>query len=115
MRSRAELLKDLVLLQGNIESLEIGLSKFAWDSETPLYSISIDDFIFVLKRSLNDEIDFKTLIIWANVLECRDDLEFEKEELQEWVFELANPEINGKITKERLQEIVNILQEQSLI
>jgi hypothetical protein len=113
MRSRTELLKDLVLLQGNIGSLENDLSNFPWDSEMPLYSISIEDFIYVLKRSLNDDIDFDTLISWANAIECRDDLGFKNEALQEFIFELANPEINGEITKERLQEIVNELQEQS--
>jgi hypothetical protein len=35
--------------------------------------------------------------------------------MQEIIFELANPEINGEITKERLQDITNELQEQSPI
>lgn len=50
MRSRAEMLKDLVWLQGNLDILEKELSNFGWDSETPLYSISNDDFINVLKK-----------------------------------------------------------------
>lgn len=50
MRSRAEMLKYLVLLQGNLDILEKELSSFGWDSETPLYSISNDDFINVLKK-----------------------------------------------------------------
>lgn len=113
MRSRTEVLRDLVLLQGNIDSLENELSKFSWDSDLPLYSISSEDFIFVLKRIINDEISFDALINWANALECRDDLEFKNEAIQEIIFELANPEINGDATKERLQEIVNELHEQS--
>jgi hypothetical protein len=115
MRGRAEILKDLVLLQGNLEILEKELSKFAWDSEMPLYLISIEDFTCVLKKSLNGEVDFETLTNWANAIECRDDLEFKNEEMQEIVFELANPEIDGDITKERLQEIIQKIQEQSPI
>ena len=61
MRSRAAILKDLVLLQGNIESLENELSKFSWDIDLPLYSINSEDFIFVLKRIINDEISFDAL------------------------------------------------------
>ena len=110
MRSRAEILKDLVLLQGNIEILEKELSNYPWDIEMPLLTISIEDFTYVLKRSLNDEVDFETLTSWANAIECRDDLEFKNEEVQEVVFELANPEINGDITKERLQEIITVIQ-----
>ncbi|PKP20331.1 MAG: hypothetical protein CVU05_09345 [Bacteroidetes bacterium HGW-Bacteroidetes-21] len=109
MRNRTEILKNLVLLQDNIENLKIELSKFVWDSELPLYSISIEDFTSVLKRCINNEIDFKILTSWANAIECRDDIEFKNEVLQEIVFEIANPEINGNITKERLQEIVNKL------
>lgn len=112
MRSRIDILKDLVLLQGNIVSLEKNLSEFAWDNEMPLYLISIDDFIHVLRKSINAEIGFETLISWANALECRDDLGFENEAIQEILFELASPEINGEITKERLQDIVNELKEQ---
>ena len=115
MKSRADLLKDLVTLQGNIESLEKDLSKFIWDSEISLYSISVEDFNYVLKKSLNDEIDFETLTSWANALECRDDLGFNNEAMQEFIFELANPEINGEITKERLQKIIIELQKQSPI
>ncbi|UTA66456.1 hypothetical protein [Emticicia sp. 21SJ11W-3] len=111
MKSRVDFLKDLVLLRNNIESLEKDLYLFAWDSEMPFYPISIEDFTCVLKRGINDEIDFETLIRWANALECRDDLEFNNEAMQEFVFELPNPEINGKITKERLQEVVYKLQE----
>ena len=110
MRSRKEILKDLVLLQGSIEVLEKELSQYPWDIEKPLLKISIDDFTYVLKRSLNGEVNFETLTSWANAIECRDDLELVKEKMQEIIFELANPEINGEITKERLSEIITELE-----
>lgn len=111
MRNRIEILKDLVLLQGNIEVLEKELSQYPWDIEKPLFKISTEDLSNLLKRSINDEINFETLTNWANVIECRDDIEFANEKMQETIFELASPEINGEITKERLQEIVNKLKE----
>lgn len=46
---------------------------------------------------------------WANAIEFRDDIDFENEEIKEFVFELANPEINGVITIERLLEIIDSL------
>ncbi len=106
MRNRKEILRDLVLLQGSIEVLQKELSQYSWDIEKPILKINVKDFSNVLKRSINNEIDFETLTNWANALECRDDLEFENEEMQEVIFELANPEINGEITKERLSEII---------
>jgi len=106
MRSRKEILKDLVLLQGNIEVLQKELSQYPWDIEDALLKISTEDFAIILKKSINNEIDFETLTSWANAIECRDDLEFTNEKMQEIIFELANPEINGKITKDRLNEII---------
>lgn len=109
MRSRKEILKDLVLLQGSIEVLEKELSQYPWDTEAPLLNVSENDFIDVLQRYIDNEIDFQILSNWANAIECRDDLEFTNEEMQEIIFELANPEINGEITKERLSEIITVL------
>ncbi len=106
MRNRSEILKELILLHGNIENLEKELSQFPWDIENPLLKISIEDFVNVIKRSLSYEIDFETLTNWANVIECREDLDFANETMKEIIFELANPEINGEITKKRLQEII---------
>lgn len=110
MRERKEILKDLVLLQGSIEALEKELSQYPWDIEKPLLKISVKDFTYVLKRCLNDEVNFETIINWANTIECRYDLEFAKKEMQEVIFELANPEINGEVTKERLIEIITELE-----
>lgn len=106
MRSRKEILSDLIFLQGSIEVLQKELAQYSWDIETPVLKINVEDFSNILKRSINNEIDFETLTNWANALECRDDLEFENEEMQEVIFELVNPEINGEITKERLNEII---------
>jgi len=109
MRSRKEILKDLVLLRGSIEFLEKELSQYSWDMKAPLLSVSANDFIDVLQRGIDNEIDFQIVSNWANAIECRDDLEFANEEMQEIIFELANPEINGEITKERLSEIITLL------
>lgn len=111
MRNRKEILKDLVLLHGSIEVLEKELYQYPWDIETPLLKVSKSDFTSVLKKGIDNEIDFETLTNWANTIECRDDLDFASKEMQEIIFELASPEINGEITKERLQEIVNGLRE----
>ncbi len=110
MRNRTEILKELVLLQGNIEVLEKELSQYPWDIEKALFKINAEIFLSVLKRNINNEIDLETITNWANAIECRDDIEFANDELQEIVFELANPEINGEITKKRLSEIIALLE-----
>lgn len=110
MRSRIEILKALALLQGNIEGLKKELSQYSWDIEEPLFEIKIEDIVNVLKRCLDNEIDFEILTSWADAIEYRDDLDFTNEEIKEVIFELANPEINGEITKDRLNQIISELE-----
>jgi|SRR5688572_29158397 hypothetical protein len=109
MRNRKDILKDLVCLNGNLATLQDELSQYPWDAKAPSLIISKNDFYTVFKRCIEGEINFEDLVNWANTIECRDDLDFEVEEMQEIIFELANPEINGEITKERLNEIVKEL------
>ena len=113
MRNRKDILIDLVFLKANLSELQNELAQYSWDIEEPILVISKQDFTNVLQRCIECEITFDDLTNWANAIECRDDLDFESEEMQEIVFELSSPEINGEITKERLQEMVNELQEQS--
>lgn len=112
MRNRKDILTDLILFKVDLSELQNELSQYSWDIEEPILIISKQDFTNVLNRCIENEITFDDLVSWANVIECRDDLDFEVEEMQEIVFELASPEINGEITKERLREIINELQEQ---
>lgn len=109
MRNRKDILTDLVFFKADLSELQNELSQYSWDIEEPILMISKQDFTNIFKKCINNEISFETLVSWANAIECRDDLDFEVEEMQEIVFELANPEINGEIRKERLQEIINEL------
>jgi hypothetical protein len=62
-----------------------------------------------LTQCINKIITYQDLEDWASTIECRDDLDFENKELQEVIFELASPEINGPMTKLRLQNVVHNL------
>lgn len=110
MRNRKDILTDLFFFKVNLSELKIELSQYSWDIEERILIISKQDFSNVLKRGIENEIAFEDIVSWANAIECRDDIGFEVEEIQEVVFELANPEINGEITKERLSEIITELE-----
>lgn len=105
MRTRLEILKDLVHLNKNLLDLQTELSQFSWDLEKPIFLISKDHICNVLQKHISD-LSYKELEDWANLIECRDDLGFESDPLKEIIFELANPEINGEITQERLKEMI---------
>lgn len=111
MRERVQILADLVSLKGNLFELQRELSLYPWDSEEPLIQIRKTDLSNVIIRCIKSEITFEDLENWANTIECRDDLDFEVEEVKEFIFELANPILNGAITEERIKEILNELSE----
>ncbi|MBS9462158.1 hypothetical protein KIM67_07030 [Flagellimonas sp. 389] len=106
MRNRKEVLKDLVLLRGKIEDLSMELKKYPWDSEAPILKFKRKDLIHVVKKFIDYHISFDTLTNWANALECREDLEFESDDVKEIIFKLANPEINIVTTKIKLEEFI---------
>lgn len=107
MRARVEVLKDLVTLKSDSSQLEKELAQYPWDMEEPLLILRKQDIIAVVQRCINNEILFKDLNDWANVIELRDDIGFEDEEVKQLIFELANPEINGVLTLEGLKTIIN--------
>lgn len=107
MRTRIEILNDLVTLKSDCRQLEKELAQYPWDMDDPLLILQKQDVIAVVHRCINKEISFKDLNDWADVIELRDDIDFEDEEVKQLIFELANPEINGELTFERLKSIIN--------
>lgn len=115
MRTRKEILEDIVSMNGDLCCLENEISSFPWDSEEELIEINSLILSTTIKEYLKDKIELGTLTKWANVIECRDDIGFENEYHQEIIFELANPEINGEITKDSLEEILLNLENQASV
>lgn len=99
----------LVLLKDSLEWLEHELSTFPWDCENALVTVSRKNLVEILTRRVEMEIDDNTIIRWANALECREDLNFEDTLVEEIIFELANPEINGVTTNQRVLEMIDEL------
>ncbi len=110
MKKRKQILVDLFNLKGNLNELQYELSKYPWDSETPLILVKKINFVNSLLKFLNNDLLFLEVEFWANIIECRDDIEFESEDIKEYIFELANPYLYGEITKEKLIEIIQNIQ-----
>lgn len=109
MKKRIDLLRNLVGFESNLDNIKEDLAVYSWDSEQPLLNMSKADFSKILDLSISNKISLDDLVHWANLIENREDLGFETEELQEFIFELANPEINGDITKERLMKMLELI------
>ena len=103
------ILLDLVHFKNNIDTLKNMLSQIGFDSETELVSMSRDDIVEILQRSLDKKISFLELEEWANLIECREDIGFEDEKTQEMIFKLANPYLYGKLDEKQVLSYLNEL------
>ena len=103
---RAEVLKGLAEFQTSYDSLLNELQTFGWDwEEEPLLVLKPRHVISALNRFLGGSISAAQLEDWANIFEVRDDVQFETKALQDFIFRLANPILNGAITTESIQKM----------
>ena len=105
MRSRFDVVNDLLSFRGQIGSIKKALSKFDWDLSEPLVTLNKEHIMSCLARVLNNEISLADLEEWANILELRDDIDFSDEILKQIVFELANPALSGDYSYAEIKEI----------
>ena len=108
---KTSILLDLVYFKNNIDTLKNMLSQIGFDSETELVSMSRDDIVEILQRSLDKKISFLELEEWANLIECREDIGFEDEKTQEMIFKLANPYLYGELDEKQVLSYLNELDE----
>ena len=109
--NKTSILLDLVHFKNNIDTLKNMLSQIGFDSEIELVSMSRDNIVEILQRSLDKKISFLELEEWANLIECREDIGFEDEKTQEMIFKLANPYLYGKLDEGHVLSYLNELDE----
>jgi hypothetical protein len=113
MKSRKQILVEIFNLEGDLDKLQNEILNYPWDSENTLLIICKSDMAKVISKFIQNESLLLDIEKWANLLECRGDVEYKPEELKEYIFEFANPYLYGETTKNRLQEIINELQVQT--
>ncbi len=109
MKSRIEILKDLLKLNGDIYIIQSELAQYKWDNEEPLITLKIDDLKNIFSKFNAGLITSKLIEQWANTIEGRDDIDFEKDVLKEIIYELANPILFGNIDDQKVYELGKVL------
>jgi hypothetical protein len=104
MNRRAEILKELVEFEKPTGSLLNELREYgwAWSEEKPLIIIGKDDLLRIIDRFLTGSITAEQLQEWAENLECREDVAFDKNNeslLDDVFFRLAPPFINEPLNE----------------
>ncbi len=99
------ILKDLVAFSKPIDELSSMLSQLDWDYEGQPFIVDASEIKSALKRFLAGGCTAQELEDWANLIECREDLEFEEQKFEaiENVIDcLANPVLQEEIAAHEL-------------
>lgn len=110
--NRFDVLRDLVAFSKPTSVLVDSLSKFDWDYEAQPLIVTASQIREVLKRFLAGEYSAQELEGWANLIECREDLEFEekkREGIANVIYCLANPVLEGEITADSCKALIDSL------
>jgi hypothetical protein len=98
---RAAVLRDLVELRIPPTEAAHSLRSFGWDSCRELVTLGRLDARRVLDQYSRGDLNAEDCARWADALEGREDLAFEagfEDLLTNFLFEVANPEINGSLS-----------------
>lgn len=87
MRTLIEVLGDLVALKDDLNLLDKEIRGYSWDSTELVLKLTKEDFLRIIDLFEKDKLTTPVIETWANLVECRDDLFIENNEIQEIIFE----------------------------
>ena len=97
--TREEVLQSLVRLDQPLPLLKELLAQFPWDwEESPLAILDGPAVASILRRYERGELTAEQVETWANLVEVRDDVEFDAS-ATDAISYLANPLINGPLAE----------------
>ena len=107
---RRAILLSVLALDRPVSELQSALSTLEWDYPIALAILTYSHVRSVLERFQAGQLRADDVEGWANMIELRDDLDFADEMVQEMIFILATPAINGALDQQLAEELLNTLQ-----
>lgn len=103
---RLAALERLVSFVVPIADAQAGLKKYSWDSDV-LIVLRAQDLARIPDRFQRGELSEGDVAAWAEAIEMREDIGIERDELNDLLFELANPEISMPLTRSRAADMIS--------
>ena len=107
LMAKIDILLNFINFTKDISAIKSDLAKIGFNSESELVRITKNTIANILNSVIDKEISYDLLEEWANLIECREDIGYEDEILQEIIFELANPCLYGEIDEEKICMILD--------
>lgn len=106
---RSVVIENLLNLSSPLDDLRQQLSSFDWDFEGVAVVLNRHHVMDVLSRYLSGELTAAIVEQWANLLEGREDISFDRMH-EKWIadtiFELANPVLTARLDMTRARELI---------
>jgi hypothetical protein len=110
--NRTELLTQLINMDGSIELLNSELARFKWDIDQELIILKKFHILKILHSFIKGLLTEKDVEIWAEAIECREDIGFEvphERLINDIIYELANPCLVGELSKDKAKTLIKKL------
>lgn len=114
---RQTILSSLLNFSKNIDEIRIELQSLPWDYDGSPVIFSRSHILNILLRFLRKEVNEIEVENWANLIEGREDIDFENgysDELSQMIYQLSNPELERKLDIDTCKEMIDILHEQMI-
>jgi hypothetical protein len=112
MKDRKAILLDMLNFSIPIDEIKKNISKISWDYNGEPVIIYRSHLINILNRFLLGELSKNDVEDWANLVECREDLEFDEkyfDDLSQIIHHLANPFLEGELDYNFCKETIGFL------
>lgn len=102
-------LQDLVLLTSPISAVQHTLKEFA-EKSPDIWMLDKQHVLSILRRFEQDDITPADVVAWANAIELRNDISYDRETaVWDVLYELANPTLTEPLTRERADVLASVL------
>lgn len=111
-KARLEVMTALVEFSWSLALLDSSVRGFDWDYEGNPIELNREHLIDVLQRYLNKELMASDVENWANLLEGREDINFEsgaEDLVDETLYQLANPDLTTPLTEGLAKNLIGNL------
>jgi len=105
--NRQQALQQIIAFGEQRDAAVSALAKFGWDPSFEVISVDSHALVVVLTKYMSGEIDADALELWANFVECRDELDYSA--IDGYIYALADPELMGQITPAQIERMLMLL------
>lgn len=105
--NRQQALQQIIAFGEQRDMAVSALAKFGWDPSFEVISVDSHALILVLTKYMSGDIDADDLELWANFIECRDELDYS--DIEGYIYALADPEQMGGISLANIGKMLTVL------